>query len=973
MNFQPVDPHPDYSKLEQDLLAFWDKEKIFEKSVEARQGNEQFVFYEGPPSANARPGIHHVLARVFKDLFPRYQTMRGRRVERRAGWDTHGLPIEVQVEKEHGLKTKSDIENIIEGDRAASIKEFNQRCRELVFRYKKDWDALTRRIGFWLDLKNPYITYENSYISALWGVIKKIYDRGLFYKGQRVSPYCPRCGTTLSSHELAQGYQDVSQPSLYVTFPVVTDQPRVKKGDLLVAWTTTPWTLPGNVALAVGPDIRYVRAQVADQTYIVAKDRLEILDQPKVRAEFSGRQLIGASYQPIFDSLTQSEKTKLTHTAVPADFVRTNEGSGIVHTAVMYGEDDFELGQKIGLPMYHTVGEDGRFNQRLPQFKGQLIQQASPKIIADLQARGRVLKLENYSHSYPHCWRCSTPLIYYAKDSWFIAMSKLRPDLISQNKTITWLPEHLRQGRFGQWLDELKDWSFSRERYWGTPLPFWICDQCSDIRVIGSSQELLAQISNSTSSTRPDKLNDLHRPQVDDISWPCGKCSQGRLRREPYVCDVWFDSGAMPFATGRYPSRYPADFICEAVDQTRGWFYTLLAVASALGEKAPYRNVISLGHVVDQQGQKMSKSKGNIIDPWQVIEKYGVDAVRFWFYTMNQAGETKFFIESELQAAQRGSLTILWNVYSFFLTRANVQKFQIPNLKSKTNPTAQILNQKLIPTSKNVLDDWIVSRLHQTIKIVTDSLDRYDPTKAGRSIQSFIDDLSTWYVRRSRTRQDEQFLATLRNVLADLARLMAPLTPFMAERIYRGLTGELSVHLADWPKDDQSLVDNLLIERMRAGRDIVSLGHELRAKAGLKVRQPLASLTISGYGDFDDQIKQLIADELNLERVIVKPKGDKKVLLDTKLSARLKERGKVREIIRAIQVLRQKSGLKLGARARIIWRAQTKTDARLLERNQQAIERATDCLIEPGPPADDRPSARVDTIELSLSDKIDLN
>ncbi|PIP16901.1 MAG: isoleucine--tRNA ligase [Candidatus Portnoybacteria bacterium CG23_combo_of_CG06-09_8_20_14_all_37_13] len=777
-----------FAQLEEKILEYWHKNKAFEKSVKNRSKTRSFVFYEGPPTANAKPGIHHVLARVFKDLFCRYKTMQGFRVERLAGWDTHGLPVELQIEKKLGFKNRQDIENY-------GIAKFNKLCRESVWEFKKNWEDLTKRMGYWLDLKNPYITYENEYIQKVWQVLKKIWDKKLLVQDYKVVPWCPRCGTALSSHEVAQGYKKIKEKSIYVKFKLKTDNCKLKT---ILVWTTTPWTLPANVALAVNPkDKRY-------------------------------KNLIGLEYEPPYSN-------KGPHKIFAADFVDPKEGTGIVHIAPAYGEDDLNLAKKENLPVVHVDIQDNK------------------KIIEDLEKRGLLEKTEIIEHEYPFCWRCDTALIYYAKKSWFIKMSKLKTKLIKNNQKINWHPAYLKNGRFGEWLKDVKDWALSRERYWGTPLPIWICKKCKKQKMIIKNLKL--------------KIKNLHRPDIDRIKFVC-ECG-GQMQRVPDVIDCWFDSGAMPFASKT--QGYPADFICEAIDQTRGWFYTLLAIAACLDKESPYKNVVSLGLVLDKEGKKMSKSKGNVVIPEEVINQYGVDSLRWYFYTINQAGEAKKFDTNDVKEKQNKIISTLWNSFIF------LKDYAQDNRKTK-----------------NVLDKWILSRLNETIKETTRYLDKYDAFHAGQVIEDFIDDLSNWYIRRSRKDCNKQ---VLEQVLSKTAQIMAPFTPFISEEIYP------DVHLSDWPKAGK--IDVQLNKQMQEVREICAKALALRAKAGIKVRQVLGNLVIAQKTD--KELLNLIRDEVNVKKIVF----GKIFKLDTKITPKLKAEGEERELIRKIQEMRKKAGLKI--------------------------------------------------------------
>ncbi|MFA6098174.1 MAG: isoleucine--tRNA ligase [Patescibacteria group bacterium] len=899
---KPDFPKPDFPKMEEQVLKSWEKEKIFQKSLDKNKGGETFVFFEGPPTANGRPGIHHVLARAYKDVIPRYKTMRGFYVERKAGWDTHGLPVELQVEKELKISGKPEIEKF-------GIAKFNQKCKDSVWKYKKEWEELTRRIGFWLDLEHPYITYENDYIESLWWIIKQIWDKKLLYKGYKVVPHCPRCGTALSSHEVAQGYESVEENSVYVKFKVIGEE-----DTYILSWTTTPWTLPGNVALAVGADIDYVKIKVEKEFYILAKSIAEkLFEKVKIIEEKKGTVLTGLKYEPLFQ--IAALQTETSYRIYTADFVNIEEGTGVVHTAVMYGEDDYRLGEKVGLPKHHTVDENGKFTGEVVKWAGKFVKDKEVErgIVGDLRERGLLLKEEMYRHDYPFCWRCGTPLLYYAKDSWFIKMSALKNDLIKSNKKVHWHPGYIRDGRFGEWLNELKDWAFSRERYWGTPLPIWESADGDKI-CIGSREELKSLAQDPAKIS--DKL-DLHRPYIDEVVLvKSGK----EYRRVKEVADVWFDSGSMPFAQWHYPFEnkeridqgvsFPADYIAEAVDQTRGWFYTLLAVSSLLGKEAPYKNVTCLGLILDEKGQKMSKSKGNIVDPFKIIDKYGADALRWYFFTINQPGESKLFSEKQLDEIIKKNWLIIWNVLTFW-------KMYTKDFKPGNKPTG------------HVLDKWVLAQLNLLVEKVTEDLDKYEVTEATRAIGQFINLLSTWYLRRSRSRfkkageDKDNALQTLQTVLITLAELLAPFVPMMAESLFKEVNKERdqkSVHLCDWPEPDKSLADQKLIEAMSQARQAVEIGHSLRKDNNLKVRQPLSQMIIKG-AVLGDEIIQIIKDEMNVQAVVMvkkmhsgkefvsKSSGSLEIALDTTITDELKELGIIRELVRHINAMRKDAQL----------------------------------------------------------------
>jgi len=917
-------------ELEEKWLKYWQDHRIFEKSLAKPSVARNFVFFEGPPTANGQPGLHHVLARAFKDLIPRYKTMRGFRVERKAGWDTQGLPVEIQVEKKLGFKGKPDIEKY-------GVKEFNDNCRQDVWRYKEDWEKLTERMGFWLDLEHPYVTYENYYLESLWWILKQVDKVGLLYQDYKVLPHCPRCGTALSSHEVALGYKSIPDRAVYVKFKVKSQKSKVRidENTYILSWTTTPWTLPGNVALAVREKVTYVKVRVKDEIIILAKELLDgflTVGQYEVIDELAGSDLVGLEYEPLFDiKPLQNDKS---HRVYAADFVTTTEGTGVVHTAVMYGEDDFNLGTEVGLPKYHTVDEAGLFTKDVPQWQGKFVKnkEVEDGIVADLKSRGLLFSEEIYTHDYPFCWRCSTPLLYYAKLSWFIKMSVLRDELKAANEKINWYPAHIKHGRFGEWLAGVKDWAVSRERYWGTPLPIWRCSDCQHTVVVGGLHELADFLDESQKSKVKSQNFDMHRPFIDEIKWPCRKCNKGEMKRVPEVADCWFDAGSMPFAQWGYPhladsqerlaTSYPADFIAEAIDQTRGWFYTLLAVATLLKkagiikEIPPYKNVICLGHINDKAGQKMSKSKGNVVDPWEIMNIYGADALRFHFYTVNQPGEPKNFDVVDVDQVVKKTLLILMNVLTFY------ELYQ-----------DQAEAPRLAPKSDNVLDKWILALLQKTANEVTEHLESYEITEAGRKLAEFITELSTWYVRRSRDRfkrggaEAGQARTTLGYVLRQLAILLAPFTPFVAEEVYQRIKGGLeSVHLEEWPLKQTAGVDALgqaeqnqlathnqqLLDEMLKARQEVEVALAQRAAAGIKVRQVLSSFmtTVS----FDESIRAIIADEINVKEVV----QGKETKLDTALNEALKTEGLVREFTRQVNALRKELKLTINDRAKLI-------------------------------------------------------
>jgi isoleucyl-tRNA synthetase len=842
---RPVDPQQDFPKLEEEVLARWRERDVFHESQRRRAGAERYVFYEGPPTANGRPGSHHVLSRVFKDIFPRFHTMRGKLVERRGGWDCHGLPVEIAVEQQLGISSKHEIE-------AYGIAEFNERCRASVFEFLEDWAALTERIAFWVDLDTAYRTLDPSYIESVWWALKQMSDKGLLYEGYKVVPYCPRCGTALSSHEVALGYKDVVDPSVYVRMPVVEDGGPVQRGDELLVWTTTPWTLVANAAIAVDPELTYARVKtgVLDAPVVLAEALIERVlgEGVQVLDRFPGAALDGVRYEPPFPFLPGREWGERGHTVLLADFVSADDGTGLVHTAIAFGEDDFRLGERYGLNVVNPVLPDGTYDERIGKYAGRYVKDADPDLIEDLKRRGRVLRAETLEHSYPHCWRSGDPLLYYAKPTWYIATSTLRDRLVAANELINWHPEHIKHGRFGDWLAGNVDWALSRERYWGTPLPVWR-DEDGNVTVIGSFAEL-EELSGV-------KVTDPHRPYVDDITFP-SPVSGKTARRVPEVIDVWFDSGSMPFAQWHAPheheaefeEQYPADFICEAIDQTRGWFYSLHAISVLLNDQPAYRNVVCLGLILDGEGQKMSKSKGNIVVPWDVIDRFGADAFRWYFFTSKQPWDGYRFSMEAIGEGVRLFLRQLWNVYAFY---ARYAPFGEQTDGGETD-----------------LDRWIRSRVGATVEEVTARLEDYDATFAGRAIGGLVDDLSNWYVRRSRRRfweGDASALRTLREALVTISKLLAPFTPFIADEIYENLDGtEPSVHLCDWPEAPER--DRDLERDMAVAREAVALGLRARATAKVKLRQPLHEAVVVAAGVERDAIERLsdvIRGELNVK------------------------------------------------------------------------------------------------------------
>ena len=850
--FRPVDPSLDLVALEEAMLVRWREEDVFGESLRRRAGAPEWVFYEGPPTANGRPGIHHVWARLFKDLYPRFHTMRGKHVARKGGWDCHGLPVEVEVEKELGFSAKFEIEDY-------GIERFNAKCRASVQRYVEDWQSLTSRIGMWIDTAGAYWTLSNEYIESVWWLFRTIWDAGAIYEGFKVVPYCGRCGTALSSHELGQpgAYRDVTEPSVYVRFPLVD-----RDHDLLV-WTTTPWTLPSNVAAAIGPTIDYVRVRAPEggRDLVMARARVGAVFGPdaEIVADVAAESLVGARYEPPFTMLDAVGDRA--YTVVADDFVTTDDGSGIVHLAPAFGEIDREIGEREGLPILNPVNDAARFEPVAGEpYAGRFVKDADPDLIDDLSARGRVVAVVDYSHSYPHCWRCDTPLIYWAKPTWFARTSAYKPQLLAENESINWYPAHIKHGRFGDWLENNVDWALSRDRYWGTPIPVWRCHDCRHDTCVGSVAEL------SELSDRDLTGMDLHRPFVDDVAISCPACGTGVAYRVEPVLDAWFDSGSMPAAQFHYPfenesvftSRFPADFICEAIDQTRGWFYSLLAVNTLVFGKTPYRNVLCLALLVDKNGAKMSKSRGNASDPVPVLASRGADALRWYMFSSGSPWTPKRVSLEAIDESTRRFLLTLWNTYSFFVTYANIDGWHPPDAAS---------------APEHVLDRWITSRLHRTVRTVTESLEDFDALGGAQAVAALVDDLSNWYVRRSRPRfwksSDPDAHATLHHVLTVLTQLLAPYCPFVSDEMYRNLTGsDDSVHLTDWPAYDEHAIDDALEAEITLARTLVSLGRAARADARLGVRQPLprAIALMTAGEQLRDEVVREIAEELNVKR-----------------------------------------------------------------------------------------------------------
>ncbi len=1025
--FDVVSSRVSFPDLDAEVLDYWQERDVFRRSVAERPDAPLFMMYEGPPTANGSPGIHHVLARVFKDVISRYRTMKGCRVIRKGGWDTHGLPVELAIEQELGLSSKREIEEY-------GIAEFNRRCRESVFRYVKDWEVMTNRIGYWVDMDDPYVTLENDYIETGWWILKQLWERGLLYQDRRGTPHCPRCVSSLSSHEVALGYREnTPDPSVFIQFEAAAPLPNSPANagtdasagtdsiaTYFLAWTTTPWTLPGNTALAVAPDAEYTIVETADHRgetvrMILATARLNVLqDEYTVTGTVKGSDLVGLPYRPLYDAVeygspirqfvSRNGTTQLEDTdsyaprVVAADFVSMDDGSGIVHIAPAFGDEDLALGRERELAFVQPVDLQGIVTGGYP-FAGKFVKDADPEIAADLEERGQLYHRGVYRHTYPFCWRCDTPLLYYAKTSWYIRTTAVKERLVDINDTINWYPEHIRAGRFGEWLRNNVDWALSRERYWGTPIPIWQCDTCETTTCIGSRSEL-AECSGADS----DDI-DLHRPDVDNITWPCGtdQCG-GVMQRIPEVADAWFDSGAMPFAQWHFPfenpeiaqdGRLPADYICEAVDQTRGWFYSLHALATLLQDDAAYRNVICLGLILDGRGRKMSKRLGNVVDPMSVLDTHGADALRWYLFTASHPGEPRRFSDRLVQQTLRQVMLTLWNVYSFFTNYANIDGFEPDQIPDGWRPEAE-------------LDRWILSELNQLAQQVDDHLDNYNPTDAGRRIQEFVDVLSNWYVRRSRRRfwksendaDKRGGYATLYACLTTVARLMAPLAPFVAEQMYRNLElrynpdGPDSVHLADYPVADASLIDRPLMDATRLAMRVSSMGRSARSKAGLKVRQPLAEVVVRTRAPEEAEylgwVQGQILEELNVKNLradaghgiyalaqeaagadtdaVVSVDGYSAALeagymvaVDARLTPELADEGLARELAHRIQNLRKNARFEITDR--IVTYYQGPDDmARVMAVHRDYImqETLSDALLAAPPPTDDA-AARSET------------
>ena len=842
-----------FVEREREVEKFWRDNHIFEKSIEDRKDAPTYMFYDGPPTANGKPHIGHALTRVIKDMIPRYRTMKGYKVPRKAGWDTHGLPVEIEVEKELGINGKEQIEKY-------GVAPFIEKCKESVWKYKSMWEQFSNVIGFWADMDDPYVTYHNSYIESEWWALKQIWDKGLLYKGFKVVPYCPRCGTPLSSHEVAQGYKDVKERSAIVRF-------KKKDEDVyFLAWTTTPWTLPSNVALCVNPDEEYSKVKQGDYTYILASALVETVlkEDYTVLETYKGKELEGIEYEPLWGGLNVKGKAWY---VVCDNYVTLTDGTGIVHIAPAFGEDDSRIGRNYNLPFVQLVDAQGNLTKET-KWEGVFVKDADKLVLKDLEESGKLFDAPVFEHSYPHCWRCNTPLIYYARESWYIKMTAVKEDIIRNNNTINWIPESIGKGRFGDWLENIQDWAVSRNRYWGTPLNVWICE-CGHMHSIGSIEEL-----KSMSKNCPEDI-ELHRPYIDAVTITCPECGK-EMKRTPEVLDAWFDSGSMPFAQHHYPfenqekfeAQYPADFISEAVDQTRGWFYSLLAISTLIFNRAPYKNVIVMGHVQDEDGQKMSKSKGNAVDPMDALNKFGADAIRWYFYVNSAPWLPNRFHDKAVEEGQRKFLGTLWNTYAFYVLYADIDNF---------DPTKYSLEYDKL----SVMDKWLLSKLNTLVKTVDDYLSNYKITETARALQSFTDDMSNWYVRRCRERfwakgmeQDKiNAYMTLYTALITLSKISAPMIPFMTEEIYQNLVRSVdknapeSIHLTDFPKVNEEFIDKDLEVSMDEVLDIVVLGRAARNSANIKNRQPIGNMYVKAENVLSPFYVEIIEDELNVKAV----------------------------------------------------------------------------------------------------------
>lgn len=933
-----------FPKIEEKILKFWKKNKIFEKSLKKRKNKKSFIFYDGPPFATGKPHYGHILATTIKDVVLRYWTMQGYYTPRRVGWDCHGLPVENLIEKELNIKTKKEILDY-------GIDKFNSACRTSVFRCVKDFEQTLKRIGRWADYKNAYATLNNNYIESVWWVFKQLWDRKLVYKDYRVCPYCPRCSTPLANFEVNQGYKNIDDYSIFLKFKIKS--PKFPNTFFLVM-TTTPWTLPGNMALAIHPKYNYVQININDENYILVEERLNVLmknEKYNIVKKIKGEDLIGLKYEPLFDYLINLKIKNIENAfqVLPAKFVSKDEGTGIVHIAPMYGEDDFLLGKNFNLPFYHTINENGCFKKEIQKFSDQFVKKADQEIIKDLEDRSILYKKETITHSYPFCWRCDTPLLYYALDSWYIAVTKIKKQLILNNKKIHWVPSHIKYGRFGKWLEEVRDWVFSRNRFWGAPLPIWHCstEKCNNFKIIDSIKEL--------KKLSGEKIKDLHKPYIDKITFKCEKCKQIKsMRRVDEVFDCWFESGAMPYAQWHYPfenkklleNSFPADFIAEGLDQTRGWFYTLHIIATiltltdkGLGKNKPaFLNVIVNGLILDSKGKKLSKKLKNYPEPEEIFNKYGADSLRYFLITSTPIGEDYRFSEKGVEQIWRKIISTLWNIYSFF--EIYQDKLKISNFIFQT--------KKL-----KILDRWLLSLLNKLILETKKYMEQYELTKAYRLFDEFIDDLSNWYLRRSRERfqkprhpnEKQEATKILYYTLLNVVKLMAPITPFISEEIYQlikpksKITLPLSVHLCDYPKPNKKLINKNLMMQMKKIREIIALALAQRVEAKIKVRQPLNKLKIKEDKELKNkkELLDLIKEEINVKEIIFDKKIKQKVKLDTEITPELREEGIIREIIRYIQDMRKKANLKPGNKISIAYFSNNCDLNKILEKNIKYI------------------------------------
>lgn len=865
--YKKVSTGMNFVEREKEVEKFWKDKDIFQKSIALREGCPTYMFYDGPPTANGKPHIGHVLTRVIKDMIPRYRTMKGYQVPRKAGWDTHGLPVELEVEKLLGLDGKEQIEEY-------GLDPFISKCKESVWKYKGMWEQFSDAVGFWADMENPYVTYHDDFIESEWWALKQIWDKNLLYKGFKIVPYCPRCGTPLSSHEVAQGYQTVKERSAVARFKVVGEEA------YFLAWTTTPWTLPSNVALCVNPDETYCRVKAADgYTYYMAEALLDTVlgnlsEEGKayeIEETYKGTDLEGKEYEPLFDCAKEicEKQQKKAYYIVCDSYVTMTDGTGIVHIAPAFGEDDAQVGRKYDLPFVQLVDGKGELTAETP-YAGVFVKDADPMVLKDLDAKGLLFSAPKFEHDYPFCWRCDTPLIYYARESWYIKMTEVKEELIRNNNTINWIPESIGKGRFGDWLENIQDWAVSRNRYWGTPLNVWECE-CGHKEAVGSREELAEKSGNPEAASV-----ELHRPYIDEVTIPCPHCGKP-MHRVPEVIDCWFDSGAMPFAQHHYPfenkelfeKQFPAQFISEAVDQTRGWFYSLLAESTLLFHKAPYENVIVLGHVQDENGQKMSKSKGNAVDPMEALSEFGADAIRWYFYVNSAPWLPNRFHGKAVIEGQRKFMGTLWNTYAFFVLYANIDKFDATKYSLEYDKLS-------------VMDKWLLSRLHSTVKEVDENLDSYKIPETAKALQQFVDDMSNWYVRRCRDRfwakgmeQDKiNAYMTLYTALVTISKAAAPMIPFMTESMYQNLVCSInaeapeSIHLCDFPVADETMIDKELETKMEELLDIVVLGRACRNEANIKNRQPIGTMYVKAEGELSEFYQEIIAEELNIKKLV---------------------------------------------------------------------------------------------------------